>query len=156
MTFSLTCPDRWKHTQMSTGVAAAQVVYTKTAQEENNPRTPATSLLGRWWSPSNARVPVPPLQSWEEGGAWAGHTHTLHSHASPAALYHLFSYYAFPSPLNKGPQWRWAGGGEARIMTALLLTEWCWESLKRSSHIGAEVDGTFYDHLVNITILKRM
>lgn len=111
MTFSLTCPDGWKHTQMSTGVPAAQVVYTKTAQEENNPRTPATSPPGRWWSPSNAGVPAALLQqSWEEGGAWSGHTHALHSHASPAALYHLFSYYSFPTSLNKGPQWRWAGG----------------------------------------------
>ena len=142
----------WVHSSWNiNGTSAAQMVQPKAAQEEINPRTPSTSPLGKWRSPSNAGVPAPTPWSWEEHGAWAGHPHALHSRAGPVTCPHVMHFHF---PRDKELQWGWGGGWEAEIKP-VLLTEWCWvSSLKRSSHIGAEVDFILYDLLANLELIR--
>ena len=102
------------------GTSAAQMVQPKAAQEEINPRTPATSPLGKWWSPSNAGVPAPTPWSWEEHGAWAGHPHALHSWAGPVPCPHVMHFHF---PRNKELQWAGVGVEKLRLSQSFSLND---------------------------------
>ena len=97
-----------------------KMVQRKAAQEEINPRTPATSPLGKWWSPSNAGVPAPTPWSWEEHGAWAGHPYALHSWAGPVPCPHVMHFHF---PRNKELQWAGVGVEKLRLSQSFSLND---------------------------------